>query len=82
MGWMSKLFGSDDEIGPEEKHRRAAEAKKDAEGEHHRPAAKKTAARKTVPSQSRASHSHDDEPKRTSSPLHPTKSAATGPLPA
>ncbi|WP_344658353.1 hypothetical protein [Catenulispora subtropica] len=77
---MSKLFGSDEEeIGPEEKHRRAAEAKKEEEAEHHRPAAKKTAAKKTVPSQSRASHSHDDdEPKRTSSPLHPTKSAATG----
>lgn len=81
MGWMSKLFGSDDEIGPEEKHRRAAEAKKDAEGEHHhRPAARKAAAKKTVPAQSRSSRSHDDddEPKRTSSPLHPTKSAATG----
>jgi hypothetical protein len=83
MGWMSKLFGSDDEIGPEEKHRRASEAKKGAEGEHpHRPAARKTAtaAKKTVPAQSRASRSHDDddEPKRTGSPLHPTKSAATG----
>ncbi|NUR60545.1 MAG: hypothetical protein HOV87_18060 [Catenulispora sp.] len=70
---MSKLFGSEEEMGPEEKHRRAAESKKAEAGEH-RPAAKKTA--KAVPA-SRA-HSHDDEPKRTSSPLHPTKSVATG----
>ncbi|NUP50077.1 MAG: hypothetical protein HOW97_22605 [Catenulispora sp.] len=71
---MSKLFGSEEEIGPEEQHRRATEAKKE-EAEHHRPAAKKTAAKKAVPAQTRASH---DEPKRTASPLHPTKSAATG----
>jgi hypothetical protein len=78
MGWMSKLFGSEDATGPEERHRRAAEAKK-TEGEPRRAPAKKTAAKKTVPAQSRASHSHDDdEPKRTSSPLHPTKSVATG----
>ncbi|MFL6116256.1 MAG: hypothetical protein ACJ786_33615 [Catenulispora sp.] len=45
-----------------------------------RPAAKKTAAKKAVPAQARAAsreHSHA-EPERTGSPLHPTKSAATG----
>lgn len=81
MGWMSKLFGSEED-GPEEAHRRTA-AKKSAaagDGDRQRPAAKKTAAKKAVPAQSRAaSHEHSHaEPERTGSPLHPTKSAATG----
>ena len=66
MGWMSKLFGSE-ESGPEQAHRRSTAAKK------------RTAAKKAVPAQSRASHEHShDEPERTGSPLHPTKSASTG----
>ena len=77
MGWMSKLFGSE-----EETHRRSTAKKRTAEGDGHqeRTAAKKTAAKKAVPAQSRASHehSHADEPERTGSPSHPTKSAATG----
>ena len=92
MGWMSKLFGSEEEIGPEEAHRRAAVGRRRPRGEHHR-AAKKTAAKKTaaradkddddkpaakkaVPAPRAAAHSH--EPARTGSPTHPTVSRATG----
>ena len=92
MGWMSKLFGSEEEIGPEEAHRRA-ESEKKAEGAEHHTAAKKTAAKKTaakadkddddkpaakkVPAP-RGGASHDHEPSRTGSPTHPTVSKATG----
>ena len=89
MGWMSKLFGSEEEIGPEEAHRRAASEKKTEEAEHtpaKKTAAKKTAAKaddkddakpaakKTVPAPRAAAK----EPQRTSSPAHPTVSKATG----
>src|SRR6185312_7957403 len=92
MGGMSKLFGSEEEIGPEEAHRRA-ESEKKAEGAEHHTAAKKTAAKKTaakadkddddkpaakkVPAP-RGGASHDHEPSRTGSPTHPTVSKATG----
>lgn len=91
MGWMSKLFGSEEEIGPEEAHRRAESEKKSEGAERHtaakKTAAKKTAAkadkddddkpaaRKTVPAP-REAHSH--EPARSGSPTHPTVSKATG----
>src|SRR5947209_7419398 len=83
MGWMSKLFGTEEEIGPEEAHRRSAEgergakkapakkapAKKAASGEH------EPAAKKSVPAP-RAAHSH--EPVQSGSPTHPTVSKGTG----
>ena len=47
MGWMSKLFGSEEEIGPEEAHRRAQEEQKAEEAAKKAPA-KKTAAKKTA----------------------------------
>jgi hypothetical protein len=91
MGWMSKLFGSEEEVGPEEAHRRAVEAEKEskdsakkapakkaASSEHaeHAPAAKKTAAAAVPAPRAAASHSH--EPARSGSPTHPTVSRATG----
>ncbi len=92
MGWMSKLFSSDEEVGPEEAHRRAQEAeggtkapakkapaKKAAAGEHE--AAKAApAAKKTaaaaVPAPRAATHAH--EPVQSGSPTHPTVSKGTG----
>lgn len=73
MGWMSKLFGSEEEIGPEEAHRRAAESHK---SEDAKPAAKKAPAKKAVPAPRAAAHSH--EPAQSGSPTHPTVSKGTG----
>lgn len=75
MGWMNKLFGSEEEVGPEEAHRRAKEADKEKEGE--KAPAKKAAAKKAVPAP-RASASHEHEHARTGSPTHPTVSKGTG----
>ena len=87
MGWMSKLFGSEEEVGPEEAHRRAQEAgkgqgekapakkapaKKTAASSEHEPAAKKA-----VPAP-RAAAPHAHEPARSGSPTHPTVSKGTG----
>ena len=93
MGWMSKLFGSEEEIGPEEAHRRAA-AEKESEGTEPHAAAKKTAAKKTAakpvkddgddkPAAKKTvpaprDSSHSHEPARSGSPTHPTVSRATG----
>jgi hypothetical protein len=85
MGWMSKLFGSEEEVGPEAAHR--AEVEKEKAGADHTAAKKKTAAKPAakagkaeVPHQATAEehrhsliHRHD-----TGTPSHPTKSKATG----
>jgi hypothetical protein len=62
MGWMNKLFGSEEEIGPEEAHRRA-EAEKKVEAPEH-PAAKKaaTAAKKTAAAAKADDKDDDDKP--------------------
>lgn len=87
MGWMSRLFGSEEEIGPEEAHRRAAGADKGSKAPAKKTAAKRAAssehehadrpaAKKAVPAPRAAAHSH--EPAHTASPTHPTVSRATG----
>jgi hypothetical protein len=84
MGWMNKLFGAEEEQGPEAAHRAAAEHK--AADTAHVPAQKKVAAKKAAVDEKVAAkktavvqkvaavHEHV----RTSSPLHPTKSKGTG----
>jgi hypothetical protein len=70
MGWMSKLFNSEEEIGPEEAHRRAAEAEK---AQEHEAPAKKTAAKKT------AEHEHAEPAKASSTSSAAAKKTAAAP---
>ena len=86
MGWMNKLFGSEEEVGPEEAHRRGVE-KEHKSGDTKAPAkkapAKKAAAaesgaKKAVPAPRAAAASHTHEPAQSGSPTHPTVSKATG----
>ena len=86
MGWMSKLFGSDEEVGPEAAHRAEVDKEKSShttarkkaapKAEHPEP---KAAERKTVPHQSTEEHRHSLLHRHdTGTPSHPTKSKATG----
>lgn len=78
MGWMSKLFGSEEEIGPEEAHRRAAQAHKSEDDKtpaKKAPAKKTAAAKKAVPAP-REAHTHESS--KSGSPTHPTVSKGTG----
>jgi hypothetical protein len=91
MGWMSKLFGSEEEIGPEEAHRRSVVTEKESKAPARKAPAKKTAghadsdkdkddkepAKKSVPAP-RAAASHSHEPVQSGSPTHPTVSKGTG----
>jgi hypothetical protein len=43
MGWMNKLFGSEEEVGPEEAHRRTLEAGKESATPAKKAPAKKAA---------------------------------------
>jgi len=78
MGWMNKLFGSEEELGPEAAHRAAVEKEKAEAGEqeHHAAPAKKTAAthahaaehetaEKKTPAPRSAAHDHDDDDAHT-----------------
>jgi hypothetical protein len=91
MGWMSKVFGTEEEVGPEAAHRAAAEKEK-AEGAH-APAKKKAAVKpeakaeaKPVAKSEKTEHkaavprqaASDDAKHHTSTPSHPTVSKGTG----
>jgi hypothetical protein len=76
MGWMSKLFNSEEEVGPEEAHRRAEEAHK-AEAEEKAPA-KKTAAKKAAEHEpAKASSSSSTAAKKTAAAVPAPRAAAS-----
>jgi hypothetical protein len=76
MGWMNKLFGSEEEVGPEEAHRRTLEAGK-AEGESKAPA-KKAPAKKAA-SGEHAAHAEPAAAKKTAAATVPAPRAAAAP---
>ena len=78
MGWMNKLFGSEEEVGPEEAHRRALEAEKGQEGD--KAPAKKAPAKKAASSEHE--HAEHEPAAKKAAAAVPAPRAAAAPAAA
>ena len=76
MGWMNKLFGSEEEVGPEEAHRRTLEAEKADEGG--KAPAKKAPAKKAASSEHEHAE-HEPAAKKAAAVPAPRAAAAAAP---